>query len=79
MYTYQRMQPWHNLLTHPIPNFLPSKYATIVIERNKSEKPTVQIDNPSYYRGYSAVAFVITYISSFPAGLVCGLSAKLPA
>jgi hypothetical protein len=31
-------------------------------ERNRSDKPTVQKENPSYNdRGYSALAFVITY------------------
>jgi hypothetical protein len=49
-------------------------------ERNQSEKPTVQKEIPSYNdRGYSAIAFVITRISSFPAGIVRGLSSEFPA
>ena len=48
-------------------------------ERNQSEKPTVQKENSSYNdRGYSALAFVITYISNFPAGLICRLSSEFP-
>jgi hypothetical protein len=83
MSTNQSIQPWHNCLIQPTQCLYrlntPPLLSQSNAERNQSEKPTVQLEKPSYsYRGYSAIAFVTTYIPNFRAGPVCGLSSEFP-